>query len=86
MSALDYPPPAHAKARKGDRLVPGSAAFMRRQEIWHHNSLLGHARMMQMQLQAIVCSRTVTPRAKSIALRMLVDVKKLDANLRKRVK
>lgn len=74
------------KSRKGgkDYLKPGSKEFYVRQSRWKHNSFTGHARMMQMQCQAILNSTTATDEAKAIAVRIENDAEMLGEALRTR--
>ena len=59
-------------------------AQLRKQEVWRHNSFLGHARMMQAQLAAILSAPTATKRAKQCVLRMLRETDKLERYLHAR--
>jgi hypothetical protein len=65
-----------------DRLKPGTRTWDRRQECWKHNSFLGHARMMQMNCQAILNSKTATEEAKAIAVRIENDAEMLETALK----
>ena len=57
----------------------------RRLRAFKHNSYVGHARMMQMQANAIACSPTATKEAKEIAYGIAVLAGNLAQELATRV-
>lgn len=57
--------------------MPRYTDHERRMELWRHNSLRGHARMMQMQLRAIIEAPTPTDEAKAEAFIALTHVERL---------
>ncbi len=57
----------------------------RRLRAFKHNSYVGHARMMQMQANAIAYSSTATKEAKEIAYEIAVLAGKLEQYLKTRV-
>lgn len=52
------------------KIKPGTKAWLTRQQVWRHNSFLGHARMMEMQCINICSSKTATDEAKKIAAKI----------------
>ena len=57
----------------------------RRLRAFKHNSYLGHARMMQMQANAIACSPTTTKEAKEIANEIAILALNLEFKLGTRI-
>ena len=57
----------------------------RRLRAFKHNSLVGHARMMQMQAQNIATSDTTTEETKQIAYQIAELASKLERSLKTRV-
>lgn len=55
-----------------------------RQKIWRHNSFLGHARMMEMNLRNIIDADTTTDQTKFTARKILADVEHLKLSLKTR--
>lgn len=54
----------------------------RSQELWKHNSFLGHARMMQTQCRVIHEAPTTSPTTKRIAQEIWRLAQELELNLR----
>lgn len=65
-----------------DRLKPMSKAWHQRQRVWRHNAFSGSARMMQMQLQAMIESDSTTDQTKFTARKILADVEHLKLSLK----
>lgn len=61
------------------------AVFEKQQRVWKHNSFLGHASMMHMQLQGILRSDSITPEVRDVAEQMLTLADSLAFHLKKRV-
>lgn len=68
-----------------DTLKSGTKAWNQRQRVWRHNAFSGHARMMQMQLQAMANSDSTSWTVKNIARGMLKDVELLKKHLKTRI-
>lgn len=53
-----------------DTLQPGTKAWHDRQSRHHHNSFLGHAKMMQANANSILQSTTATDEARAVAMKI----------------
>lgn len=60
-------------------------AFYQRQRVWKHNGFRGSARMMQMQLNAIINSDSTDFGTKDIAREMMYLVEHLQDALKTRI-
>lgn len=70
--------------RKGDKLEPGSKAFLRRQDIWKHNSFLGRTKASMTAMIAILDSTTATGESKQLAGQIFGDLCRLYDSLKVR--
>ncbi len=68
-----------------DRLKPATKSWHKRQRIHRHNGYSGHARMMEMQLQAMLNSDSTSEYAKYVANCMLRYIPELKAALKIRI-
>lgn len=59
-------------------------AWLKKQDIWRHNSFLGHVAMARANMQGIIKSKTATKDAKLIAYQILALTNDLKEALKER--